>query len=178
MCSGQIVHTHTRLGAGQEGREGYHQGRVVPSLRSSYNSPDICVFPMYYPGQVRNHPLGPVWVVWTITRPPNRVLVMVSGSCSSGECRARGMRGLGGSLPPVISEHYKMRHRLPKVDLDTNPFCLERQINDQLEQVQRNRVSEREWWPVSPTCGVSGCCGCLLPPHRCYVCARTLAAPS
>lgn len=41
---------------------------------------------------------------------------------------------------PVLSAHYKMRNRVPLVDFDVNPFCVERQLDDQQVQIDRNKV--------------------------------------
>lgn len=40
----------------------------------------------------------------------------------------------------MLSAHYKMRNRVPLVDFDVNPFCIERQLDDQQVQIDRNKV--------------------------------------
>ena len=37
--------------------------------------------------------------------------------------------------------HYQMRNRIAKVDIEENPFCVERQLADAAEQIKVNKVS-------------------------------------
>ena len=39
------------------------------------------------------------------------------------------------------SNHYQMRNRIAKVDIEENPFCIERQLADAAEQIKVNKVS-------------------------------------
>lgn len=40
------------------------------------------------------------------------------------------------------SSHYQMRNRIPKVDIEENPFCIERRLADAAEQIKVNKVRD------------------------------------
>lgn len=51
----------------------------------------------------------------------------------------------------------RQRTRLPLVDLDDNPFCVERRTNEEWHMMQLNKVRERSeipvrvWWATVST---------------------------
>lgn len=44
---------------------------------------------------------------------------------------------------PLATQLTKKRLRVPRVDVDDNPFCMERQLADEYERLNFNKVSRR-----------------------------------
>jgi hypothetical protein len=41
---------------------------------------------------------------------------------------------------PLLTAHAKKRERVPRIDADVNPFCVERQLADEYERLNFNKV--------------------------------------
>ena len=71
--------------------------------------------------------------------------MLVDGSIATldggGGRDKNGRRRRGRSEIAKQSKHYQMRNRIPKVDIEENPFCIERQLADAAEQIKKNQVS-------------------------------------